>query len=82
MLPILLLIFKFSPSRGVVLSIMAIIGSTFVQTCMNFKASHSSDQSRPLVYWEAVAVFLPIELMGTLFGKILVGIMMYDISIA
>lgn len=81
MLPILLLIFKFSPSRGVVLSIMALIGSTFMQTCMNFKLSHPIDHSRPLVYWEVVAIFLPIELMGALFGKILVNIMMYCISL-
>ena len=74
-LPILLLVFQFSSDRGVVLSITAVVGSSLWQVARSLKSIHPSDSSRSLIFWPAVLIFFPLEVIGSLIGHILLRVM-------
>ena len=69
---ILLVVFEFSWKDCVVLALSAVAGSTLAQTVVNFRKRHPINPSRPLIYWDAVAILLPPQLGGAALGVFIV----------
>lgn len=71
MVPILLVIFRFSFAEATVLSQCTIFGNYISQVFINFRKVHMNDKSRPLIYWDAIICLLPAQLGGSNIGFIL-----------
>eukprot|EP01035_Chromulina_nebulosa_P017316 gene17316-22857_t len=69
--PIFLVIFKFSYEKSVVLSLATVFGNYLIQVIINWRKVHPFNNSRPLIYWEAVLCLLPAQLGGSNIGVII-----------
>ena len=70
---IMLVIFQFQWQTAVVLSISAVAGNTIAQVAINFRKRHPFEESRPLMYWDALLILLPAQLGGANVGVFIVG---------
>ena len=72
--PVLILLFNFEPKEATVLSNTAVLGNGLSQFFLNFRRSHPSDPTKPLIDWVAVAMLLPAQLGGAELGVIMESI--------
>jgi len=68
---ILLVIFEFKWSNAVILAFAAVSGSTIAQFSVNFAKRHPFDQTRPIIYFDAILTLLPAQLGGAAIGVII-----------
>ena len=59
-----------SVSRSVTLSLCAVFGSTICQFMLNYKSSHPSQSTRPLIYYDCVWILLPAQVSQSFHGHV------------
>ena len=69
--PVLFVIWGYSYSTSLVLSLCAVFGNLMSQFMLNWGAVHPKIENRPLIYWDVVMVLAPALLMGSRVGVVL-----------
>lgn len=72
---ILLVIGRIKYKSVVVLSLIALFGNLTSQVAMNIFKYHPHIRSKPLIYWELILLFLPIQFLGSNLGVILESVL-------
>lgn len=70
-MPILLIVFGYSFSESVTLSLYAVMGNALAQSCINIRKVHPTSLTSPLIFWELVIILLPAQMGGSNIGSIL-----------
>lgn len=68
LVPIYILVLKFSPKYAVPLSNITIFGGAITNTFLNLKKRHPL-ANRPLVDWDLILVMEPVTIGGALVGS-------------
>lgn len=67
LVPLLILIFEFSPKYAIPLSNFTIVGSSITNIVLNLVKRHP-DADRPLVDWDLILVMEPLTMVGAIVG--------------
>ncbi|KAJ1434000.1 sulfite exporter TauE/SafE-domain-containing protein [Ochromonadaceae sp. CCMP2298] len=67
LVPLLILVFGFSPKHAIPLSNFTIVGSSITNMLMNIPKRHP-DADRPLVDWDLILVMEPLTMAGAIVG--------------
>lgn len=67
LVPLLMLIFEFSPKYAIPLSNFTIVGSSITNIVLNLVKRHP-DADRPLVDWDLILVMEPLTMVGAIVG--------------
>ena len=67
LVPLLILIFEFSPKYAIPLSNFTIVGSSITNIVLNLVKRHP-DVDRPLVDWDLILVMEPLTMVGAIVG--------------
>lgn len=70
LVPLLILIFKFSPKMAIPLSTFTILGSSVTNMVLNLSKRHP-EVDRPLVDWDLIMVMEPLTAAGAIVGSFL-----------
>ena len=73
--PILHLIFGYSYSDSLVLSICGVMGNLLAQFSFNWNLRHPDVSSRPLIYWDLATVLGPALVAGSSYGSVLAKVL-------
>lgn len=69
LVPLLILVYGFSPKHAIALSNFCIVGSSITNMVMNLSKRHP-DADRPLVDWDLILVMEPLTMAGAVSLKI------------
>eukprot|EP01038_Epipyxis_sp_PR26KG_P005986 gene5986-8243_t len=69
LVPLLILVYDFSPKHAIALSNFCIVGSSITNMWMNLYKRHP-DADRPLVDWDLILVMEPLTMAGAVVGAI------------
>jgi uncharacterized membrane protein YfcA len=70
LVPLLILVYGFSPKHAIALSNFCIVGSSITNMVMNLSKRHP-DADRPLVDWDLILVMEPLTMAGAVSLNIL-----------
>lgn len=70
LVPLLILVFGFSPKHAIPLSTFTILGSSITNMLMNLEKRHP-DADRPLIDWDLMMIMEPLTVGGAIFGAYL-----------